>query len=91
MLAVCLPRSLRVHWTDICRCTCCCRTSSSWRTAAGGDFAMLQSAGVGDYGLIIVNIIAAGEALLGTCPAMAMNFLEAIKGEKCKCGDAWTK
>ncbi|KAH7398822.1 hypothetical protein DE146DRAFT_632387 [Phaeosphaeria sp. MPI-PUGE-AT-0046c] len=55
--------------------------------AAGSAFAILQSAGMGGYGLIIVKMIAAGGAIMGTCCTVAISFLEAVKEEKCNCGD----
>jgi hypothetical protein len=51
--------------------------------AAGGAFAILQSAGMGGYGLIVVQTIAASGSVAGTCSAAAVSFLAAMKEEKC--------
>jgi hypothetical protein len=51
--------------------------------AAGGAFAILQSAGMGGYGFIVVQTIAATGSVAGTCSAAAVSFLDAMKEEKC--------
>ncbi|OAK98404.1 hypothetical protein IQ06DRAFT_350098 [Phaeosphaeriaceae sp. SRC1lsM3a] len=52
--------------------------------AAGSALAILQSAGAGGYGLIVVKTIAASGTLAATCSAAAMSFLRAMKEEQCK-------
>lgn len=54
---------------------------------AKSAFAILQSAGMGGHGLIIVKIIAAGGAFMGICPAVAASLPKAMKEEKCEHGD----
>ncbi|KAL1792782.1 hypothetical protein ACET3X_009289 [Alternaria dauci] len=53
--------------------------------AAGSAFAVLTSAGMGGYGLGIVQAIAISSALTGTCGTAAVAFLEAVKAdEQCR-------
>jgi hypothetical protein len=52
---------------------------------AGSAFAILQSAGMGGMGLIVVKTIAASGAVATTCSAVAVSFLTAMKEEKCDC------
>jgi hypothetical protein len=51
--------------------------------AAGSAFAVLQSAGMGGYGLIVVKAIAASGSVAGICSAAAVSFLNAMKEETC--------
>jgi hypothetical protein len=51
--------------------------------AAGSAFSVLQSAGMGGMGLVVVKAIAAGGAVVPTCSFAAVSFLNAMKEEKC--------
>ncbi|RYN66542.1 hypothetical protein AA0118_g2786 [Alternaria tenuissima] len=53
--------------------------------AAGSAFAILTSAGMGGYGLGVVQAISISSILTGTCGTAAVAFLKAIKeDEQCK-------
>jgi hypothetical protein len=47
---------------------------------AGSAFAILQSAGMGGIGLIVVKTIAASGAVAATCSTAAVSFLKAMEG-----------
>jgi hypothetical protein len=49
--------------------------------AAGGAFAILQSAAMGGYGTVIVNALAATGAATGACSIAAASFLNALEEE----------
>ncbi|KAH5160543.1 hypothetical protein HBH69_042160 [Parastagonospora nodorum] len=55
--------------------------------AAGSAFAVLQSAGMGGMGLIVVKAIAAGGAVVPTCSFAAVSFLNAMKEDNCGSGE----
>ncbi|KAI4702137.1 hypothetical protein J4E81_002499 [Alternaria sp. BMP 2799] len=53
--------------------------------AAGSAFAILTSAAMGGYGLVIVQAIAVGSSVTGSCGAAALAFLQAAKeDEQCR-------
>lgn len=53
--------------------------------AAGSAFAVLTSAGMGGYGIVVVHTIAASPVVAGTCSAAAVAFLNVIKdNEQCR-------
>ncbi len=53
--------------------------------AAGSAFAILTSAAMGGYELVIVQAIAISSTVTGTCGIAAMAFLEAVKEDaQCK-------
>lgn len=52
--------------------------------AAGGAFAILQSAGMGGMGLTVFKAIAASGAVVPACSIAAVSFMNAMKEEKCR-------
>ncbi|KAH6870719.1 hypothetical protein BKA58DRAFT_440258 [Alternaria rosae] len=53
--------------------------------AAGSASAILTSAAMGGYGLVIVQAIAVGSSVTGTCGIAALAFLQAVKeDEQCR-------